>query len=132
MDSFHTKLNTACTRVHEELDGFGLNEKQYQKALAEELRDHYDTVQTEYHLNCYYKTSTGRRVQVCANRVDILVDDSIILEIKRGELTERKRRSAIKQCQRYLKFLSREKCFLVVFKDSGVEVEAVSILTRKG
>lgn len=125
MRRFKETLRKACDRIYTELDGFGLCEKHYQKALVEELRDSFDNVEPEYILTCYYKTSKGRKIQICANRVDILVDDTIIIEIKRGDMGAKKLHSAKKQCRRYLKYLNQDECFLVIFKDSGVSIEYV-------
>jgi GxxExxY protein len=120
MEETYPKLNLvqsdiydASKRVYVQL-GYGLAECAYQNALAEELRDRGYIVQTEFHVQQYYITSKGRRVQIADLRIDILINDSIILELKTvdssfekmnkdGELKieEIKKLKEYKQCNRY-------------------------------
>ena len=74
-------IKKATIKVYSDL-GFGLNEIAYEKALTEELRDYGFHTQTEAHVNEYYITTKGRKIEVACLRLDILVDDNIILELK--------------------------------------------------
>ena len=72
-------IKKATLRVYSHL-GFGLNEIAYEKALSEELRDLGFHTQTEAHVNQYYFTSSGRKIEVACLRLDILIDNNIILD----------------------------------------------------
>ena len=74
-------IQKSSERVYDQL-GYGLSEAAYQTALAAELSETYKNVQTEFHISQYYITSKGRKVQIADLRIDILLDDKIILELK--------------------------------------------------
>ena len=124
----HPIIQKACEKVYEQL-GYGLSETAYQKALAAELSETYNNVETEFHISQYYTTSKGRKVQIADLRVDILLDNKIILELKSidgvlskfdkktGELKmdEIKKIKEYKQCARYEKLMYINEGYLINF-----------------
>ena len=119
-------IQKASERVYEQL-GYGLSENAYQTALAAELSETFKDVQTEYHVSQYYITSSGRKIQVADLRIDILIDEKIILELKAidgcltktdkktGELKmeEIKKMKEYKQCDRYKKIQKIDEGYLI-------------------
>ena len=74
-------IRDSANRVYDQL-GYGLSENAYQTALANELIDlGFNNVQTEYHVSQYYNTSKNRQVQIADLRIDIIIDNKIILEL---------------------------------------------------
>ena len=124
-------IKEAAIRVYEQL-GFGLSENAYQTALAAELMDlEFENVQTEYHVSQYYTTSKGRKVQIADLRIDILLDERIILELKtvdgvlekldkegRLKMEDISKLKEYKQCERYkvLKQLMKDTLLTLVRK----------------
>ena len=128
------KIKDATLKVYSDL-GFGLNEIAYEKALSEELRDRGFHTQTEAHINEYYITSTGRKIEVACLRIDILIDNNIILELKTMESSIQKidkKTNTLKkeelmntkeylQCRRYKKLMKIPNCFLINFGKKNLE-----------
>ncbi len=139
-------IKKASVRVYEQL-GFGLSESAYQKSLAAELSETYLDVQTEFHVSQYYTTTKGRKVQIADLRIDILIDNKIILELKTvdgvlekldrktGELKigEIMKLKEYKQCERYqnikninegylINFGKKKLCFINVNEKNKVEL----------
>ena len=125
----HRIIKEASTRVYEQL-GFGLSENAYQTALAAELVDlDFHNVQTEFHVSQYYTTSKGRKVQVADLRIDILIGDSIILELKtvdgvlekldkktgKVKMDEISKLKEFKQCERYKALKTINEGYLINF-----------------
>ena len=77
IESVATEVVSACIRVHREL-GAGLLESVYQACLSEELCDRGLRVECEVPMPVSYR---GRVLDV-GFRVDMLVDDLIIIENK--------------------------------------------------
>ena len=127
-------IKKATLKVYSDL-GFGLNEIAYEKALSEELRDLGFHTQTEAHVNEYYITSTGRKIEVACLRIDILIDNNIILELKTMESSIQKidkKTNTLKkeelmntkeylQCRRYKKLMKIPNCFLINFGKKNLE-----------
>jgi len=127
-------IKKATIKVYSDL-GFGLSEIAYEKALTEELRDCGFHTQTEAHINEYYITSKGRKVEVACLRLDILVDDNIILELKTIESRFQKldkKTNTLKiddlrntkeylQCIRYKKLMKISSCYLINFGKNNLE-----------
>ncbi len=128
------KIKDSTLKVYSDL-GFGLNEIAYEKALSEELRDRGFHTQTEAHINEYYITSTGRKIEVSCLRIDILIDNNIILELKTMESSIQKidkKTNTLKkeelmnskeylQCRRYKKLMKIPNCFLINFGKKNLE-----------
>lgn len=128
------KIKDATLKVYSDL-GFGLNEIAYEKALSEELRDCGFHTQKEAHINEYYITSTGRKIEVACLRIDILIDNNIILELKTIESSIQKidkKTNTLKkedlintkeylQCRRYKKLMKISNCFLINFGKKNLE-----------
>ena len=124
----------AAMRVYNQL-GYGLSENAYQNALSVELFDLGNSVQTEYHVSQYYISSLGRRIQVADLRIDILLNDNIILELKtvstkldkRDKKTGKRKMEDIKkiiqykQCNRYKKLLNIDEGYLINFGEKGLD-----------
>ena len=93
------KILAACNYVYNQL-GFGLSEAAYNRALTAELQSIFDNVQSEFHIEQYFTTSKGKKIQVASLRIDIMVDNCFILELKTtpSKLNEK----AVKQCERYI------------------------------
>ena len=122
-------IQCAALRVYDYL-GYGLSELAYEKALSEELRDYGFHTQTEHHLNEYYITSSGRKIEISCLRVDILVDNEIILELKTMErkIIEKKNINNTKefnQCKRYKKIMNSSCCYLINF--GKIDLEFIEI-----
>ena len=120
-------IRKCAEKVNESLKGLDFNEKHYQKVLVEELRDHFNFIVPEYNLICHYITSKGRKIQISTCRIDILVDEKIIIEIKKEKHFKNK---GIKhsefQCFKYYKFMGGKECYLIVFSDeNGVLIEDI-------
>lgn len=132
--SHQSIIQKSSERVFEQL-GYGLSETAYQTALAAELSETYNNVQTEFHISQYYTTSKGRKVQIADLRIDILIDNKIILELKSidgvlskfdkktGELKmdEIEKIKEYKQCDRYEKLTNINEGYLINFGKKGLD-----------
>lgn len=129
----YLKVKYAAIKVYNELN-YGLSELAYEKALSEELRDSGLHTQTELHVNQYYYTSNGRKIEVANLRIDILVDDCLILELKTLDNIIRKydkdnnlKEELLKetkeyhQCKRYMHLMKIKQCILINFSKKGLE-----------
>ena len=122
-------IQCAALRVYDYL-GYGLSELAYEKALSEELRDYGFHIQTEPHINEYYITSSGRKIEISCLRVDILVDNEIILELKTMERKIIKKKDIndtkeFHQCKRYKKIINSSFCYLINF--GKIDLEFIEI-----
>lgn len=129
----YLKVKYAAVKVYNELK-YGLSELAYEKALSEELRDYGLHTQTELHVNQYYYTSNERKIEVANLRIDILVDDCLILELKTLDNFIRKydkdnklKEQLLKdtkeyyQCKRYMNLMKIKQCILINFSKKGLE-----------
>jgi GxxExxY protein len=121
-------------RVYEQL-GYGLSENAYQLALSAELEEYYDKVETEYHISQVYTTTSGKQIQIADLRIDILIENRIILELKSIEtkLTkliknteemnyeEMKKLKQVKQLQRYQQITHIKEGYLINFSKKGLD-----------
>jgi GxxExxY protein len=133
MLSFKENLAIACIKIFNEL-GYGLSEIAYEKALSEELRDYGYHTQTEVHVNEYYITSKKRKIEIASLRIDILVDDKYIIELKTLENKIKKKKEnddnnkkEFLQCKRYMKLLNINDCFLINFSKKGLELIKIDL-----
>lgn len=78
MRELTSQIINAAIEVHREL-GPGLLEKVYQRCLRIELEDRGFYVQEELDLPAKYK---GRKVEDLGYRVDLLVEEQVIVEVK--------------------------------------------------
>lgn len=126
-------IKKAAIKIFNDLN-YGLSELAYEKALSEELRDCGFHTQTEVHVNEYYYTSNNRRIEVATLRIDILINESIILELKTLDNNIRKfdKENNLKldllketkeynQCKRYMKLMKINECYLINFCKKGFE-----------
>ncbi len=94
--------------VHREL-GPGLLESVYQRCLAIELRGRGHRVETEIPIPVMYK---GNLVQLDGFRVDVMVDDAVVVELKSvGEIIDLHK----KQLLTYLKLTGKQVGLLLNF-----------------
>jgi len=127
-------ITNASVKVYNDL-GYGLSEIAYEKALSEELRDYNLHTQTEVHINQYYKTTSGRKIEVANLRIDILVNDNVILELKtiESKLKKYDKNNEFKlelfketkeflQCKRYMELTGYTECYLINFSKKGLEI----------
>lgn len=133
MEDLNKIVKKAAIKVYNDL-GYGLSEVAYEKALSEELRDYNLHTQTEVHVNEYYYTTSGRKIEVATLRIDILVNDRYLIELKTLESFIKKydkdnnfREELLKetkeyhQCKRYMKILKCKTCLLINFCKKGLE-----------
>jgi len=127
-------IKKAAIKVYSDL-GFGLNEVAYEKALSEELRDFGFHTQTEKHINQYFTTTSGRKIEVACLRMDIIVNEDIILELKTTESNiqkfdkktnefkedDFKNTKEYLQCKRYKKLTKIRTCYLINFAKKKLE-----------
>mgnify|MGYP001550974090 CR=1 FL=1 len=127
-------ITKSCIKVYNDL-GYGLSEIAYEKALSEELRDYNLHTQTEVHINQYYTTTSGRKIEVANLRIDILVNNNIILELKTIEskikkydknnefkIDKFKETKEFLQCKRYMELTGYKECYLINFSKKGLEI----------
>ena len=120
-------LLDAASRVNDALKSMHLTEKHFQKAFVAELREHFKSVQMEYEVNGYYTTSKGTKIQIYRSKIDILLDEKIILELKTQKYSKAMGKKVRDQCKRYLLNSDLQECYIVVFDGESVNVEQVTI-----
>jgi len=87
--------------------GFGFLEHVYTMALERELRARGHTVSREVYVSVRYKDE-----ELCKQRIDMIVDDRLIIETKSTELLHK---SAIRQVYNYLRATRLEVGLLLHF-----------------
>lgn len=117
----------AAIEVHREL-GPGLLESVYRKCLAKVLRDNGYTVEEELYLPLRFR---GEIIEENAYRIDLLVNDQIVVEIK---AVETMKPLFAKQTLTYLKLTDKKLGLLInfnvpVLKD-GIERIINGVLER--
>lgn len=80
IENLASEIVDSCFQVHSEL-GPGLLESTYQHCLAHELRERGIKIEVEKSMPVVYKDTQLN----CGYRIDILVDNRIILELKSVE-----------------------------------------------
>lgn len=118
-------LYQVVKRVYEQL-GYGMPELSYEKCIAAELSEVIHNVQTEYHVQEYYTTNSGRKIQVSDLRIDILIDDQSIIELKTLENSLEKKKNIketkeYKQIKRYMKIMEINDGYLINFHKNGFD-----------
>jgi len=100
-------IKEAVDRVYNQL-GYGLSEAAYQKALYAELCDICPLVEMEFHIAQNYLTTKGRTIQIADLRIDILINKSIILELKSVEscLESKKDIPSLKEYKQTLRYMN--------------------------
>lgn len=106
------KIVGALFEVYNEL-GYGLQEKYYQKAIAKMLSNNGISFQEQVP----YKIAI-KGVEVGRYYLDFLIDDKIVLEIKRGRHYSRRN---IEQVKGYLHVTKKQLAILANFMPDGVK-----------
>lgn len=106
--------------------GYGMAELSYEKAMASELHEIMQNVQTEYHVAEYYITNSGRKIQIADLRIDILIDNNIIIELKTLDSSFDKKKDVketkeYKQVSRYMKIMDINQGYLINFHKNGFD-----------
>jgi GxxExxY protein len=110
------RIISAAFRVSNVL-GCGFLEKVYENALAHELRKAGLDVRQQHLINVHYET-----VVVGQYVADIVVDDSVLIEIKAIKCFDDVH---LAQCLNYLKATGMSICLLLNFAAPKVEVKRV-------
>lgn len=97
--------------------GFGYHEKIYQRAIAEALKENNLKFQRELPVKLKFKDN-----RIGLLFLDFLVDDKIILEIKKGNYFSKKN---IEQVFSYLKAMGLKLAILVNFTSSGIKFRRI-------
>lgn len=123
LDNFENILRDISERIYKTL-GNSYTECVYQKALAYELRSKGFFVQTEYHVPVYYSSLDGKEIQVGDMRIDLYVNNEIIIELKRLRSTGKKE---VCQVQRYINTTKANICYIINFGQyDTVDIKTVS------
>jgi GxxExxY protein len=101
--------------------GYGFLEGAYSRALMIELGYRGHEVQREVPVHLYY-----RGLNIGHQRIDLIVDDKVIIEIKAAESIPR---IAFRQCLSYLRVTSRQVGLVLNF---GAEPQIKRIVSRGG
>lgn len=110
------KLVGLAYTVYNEL-GHGHLEKVYQKAYAKELKDAGITFKEQVSYKVIYKDEV-----IGNNYLDFLIDDIIIIELKRDDFYSKK---YIDQVSNYLKVSELKLGLLINFTSSGVRCKRI-------
>lgn len=102
--------------VYNEL-GYGLKERQYQRAMAAALRKEDISFEEQLHMPLYY-----REEKVGNLYLDFLIEKKIILELKRGTTFSKKN---IDQVYEYLKAYGMQLGIIAQFTPDGVKCKRI-------
>jgi len=116
------KIINACINVHKEL-GPGFLESIYHNALKIELERQKLIFESEKEVKVEYLG-----IEVGTHRIDLLVEDEIVVELKTVEDLNKKYYAQVRS---YLKAMNKEIGLLVNFADFAIDVRRVE-LERKG
>jgi len=108
------KLRGIFFEVYNQL-GPGLSEKIYQRAVIQELKDKNISYKTEKTININYKN-----IKIGENRLDLLIDDKIIIEIKAVDVMHP---LFVKQTIAYLKASGCKLALLVNFGGDKIAIK---------
>jgi GxxExxY protein len=103
--------------------GFGHLEKVYQKALEQEFFKRGLKFKREFYVPILYSGKT-----VGQNYLDFLVEDKIIVEIKRGNFFSL---NDIAQIKKYLVATNLQLAILIIFTEKGVRQKRIINLEAK-
>lgn len=110
------KINGVLFEVFKELGG-GHQERYYQKAVAGGLREKQIKFQEQYHVPLtYHGAPVGKYF------LDFLIEDKIILELKRGKFVPA---NLIHQTKQYLSALKLKLALIACFTNSGVVIKRI-------
>ena len=118
LEELTSKIIKACINVHTEL-GPGFVENVYHKALEIELKKQGLKLETEKEYKILYDG-----IKVGTHRLDLLVEDSVIIELKTVEELHKKYYA---QLRSYLKAAKKKVGLLVNFADFKVDVRRVEL-----
>jgi len=110
LNQLSSKIIKAAIAVHKEL-GPGLLESVYQACLAMELKSMGVEVQSEVALPVYYR---GQKIDDQGFRLDLLVEDTIIVELKSVQRVEPVHK---KQLLSYLRLAGKRLGLLINFNE---------------
>ncbi len=110
------KINGILFKTHNELGKY-CNEKQYCDLIEEYLKESKINYEREKILPVSFKGETKGR-----NKIDFLVEDKIILEIKAKRITSRE---DYYQARRYLNALNKKMCLLVNFHSEYIKPKRI-------
>ncbi len=110
------KLVGLAYNVHNEL-GHGHLEKIYQKAYAKELKE----ANIEFKEQAPYKVVYKEEV-IGNNYLDFLIEDKIIIELKRSDFHSKK---YIDQISNYIKVSNLKLALLINFTSNGVRIKRI-------
>ena len=116
------KIINACINVHKEL-GPGFLESIYRNALKIELERQKLTFESEKEIEVKYLDNI-----VGIHRIDLLVEDEIVVELKTVEDLNKKYYAQVRS---YLKAMKKEIGLLVNFADFTIDVRRVESERRK-
>ena len=111
LNQLSSQIIKAAIAVHKEL-GPGLLESVYQSCMVIELKDMNMKVQAEVPLPIFYR---GQKVNEEGFRIDLLVDDLIIVELKSVEKVQPVHK---KQLLTYLRLANKELGLLINFNEA--------------
>jgi GxxExxY protein len=97
--------------------GFGLHEKFYQRAFANELKNNNISFDKELQVDLVYNEE-----KIGKYYLDFIVEDKIILELK---VAPRLRHIHLRQVFEYLKVLNKRLAILIFFTDEGVRYRRI-------
>lgn len=110
------KIIGLAYNIYNEL-GFGHLEKTYQKALAKELRENNIKFKEQVKYSVEYKGET-----IGNNYFDFLIDDAVIIELKKSGYMSKKN---IEQISNYLKVSKLKLALVIIFTPDGVRTKRV-------
>lgn len=97
--------------------GPGFKENYYQKAVAEELKNRGFGFKEQVAIPLLFK---GKKIGI--NFLDFLIEDKMILELKKGDYFNRQ---AIEQVNQYLKLTGLKLAMIAVFTSKGVKIKRI-------
>lgn len=110
------KINGILFKIHNELGKY-CNEKQYCDLIEEYLKESKLNYEREKILPISFKGESKGR-----NKVDFLIEDKIILEIKAKRVTSKE---DYYQARRYLSALNKKICFIVNFHSEYIKPKRI-------
>ena len=114
--SFHKILKEEIERIFNSLQG-GFQESIYQNALAIEIRKLGFKVEKEINKSVMYLDQ-----EVGIIRIDLIINDQIIIEMKTIPQLKEKERNQLK---RYLKLFNVNEGYLINFRLNDYEIEKI-------
>jgi GxxExxY protein len=121
LNQLSSKIIKAAITVHKEL-GPGLLESVYQSSMVIELRDMGIKVQSEVPIPILYR---GKKVHDEGFRMDLLVEDTIVIELKSVETVQDVHK---KQLLTYLRLANKPLGLLINFNKAMLKEGIVRII----